>query len=404
MSSALLAGAFPPMLHPQPSHPHVAVPVALVALGAAMVVVVVASAVPSRSPDTVAREAATASWAGRLSTPQAAVRALSVLVLVIAVLAGRLGARDELENVAPALVIGAGWPLLVAGSLVVGSLWRWLDPWDALARVAARGDTSAAPGHVWTAVGLAVPWLWLLGASDRPLDPRAVGTALGVYSVVTVAGCVALGRARWLSSSEPIGLLLSWVGLVPRRQLTSWSPPRGAAALLGTVIGGLLFGAVRRTGVWTPVAQRDDAWLIAGGSLVAACLLAAAAALLATRAGRTEAQRAAVAQVLVPVAAGAVIAVALARNRLFTSVQLLPGLIGDPLGRGWDLLGSPTAGLHPSPLGAAGLVAAQLCVIGVLHLFAAIAGTRPLVGDERLPVIAVLAVSVAVSMTAIGLH
>jgi hypothetical protein len=402
VSFPLLVGSFAVMLHPQPSHPHVPVPVALVALGAAMVVVVVASAAPSGTLVAAADEPDNASWTGRLSAPQAAVRALSVLVLATAVVAGRLGTRDELENLAPALLIGAGWPLLVAGSLVAGSLWRWLDPWDALARVAAR-DESTSPGHVWPAVVLAVPWLWFLCAYDRPLDPRAVGTALALYSVVTVAGCVAMGRVRWLSSGEPIGLLLSWVGLLPRRRLAQWSPPLGAAALLGVVLGGLLFGAVRRTGVWTPVAQRDDALVYATGALVLACAAAGAAATLLARAGDV-AQRAAVAQVLVPVVAGVTLAVALARNRLFTSVQLLPGLLGDPLGRGWDLLGSPTDGLNASPLGAAWLVALQLGLIGLGHLFAAVVLTRPLVGDQRLPVIALLAVSVGVSMTAIGLH
>lgn len=400
---ALPAVANLPM-HPQPLHPHVAVPVALVALGAALVVVLVASAVPARPRDRAADEAAASSWTGRLSRPQVVVRTLSVLVLATVVVAGRVGARDELENLAPALVIGAGWPLLVAGSLVLGSLWRWLDPWDAVARVVVRGDTSESPGHVWPAVAMAVPWLWFVGAYDRPTDPRAVGLALAVYSVVTLAGCVAVGRIRWLSSSEPIGLLLSWVGLIPRRRLADWTPPRGAAPLLGAVIAGLLFGAVRRTGVWTPVLQLEQAPLIATAGLGAACLIGAGAAAFAARGSRTAGQRASVAQALVPVTAGVVIAVALARNRFSTSLQLLPGLLGDPLGRGWDLLGTPTEGLNAAPFGEAGLVALQLCVVGAAHLLAAVAGTRPLVGAERLPLIAVLAVSVAVSMTAIGLH
>lgn len=403
MSFASLAGAIVPM-HPQPLHPHVPVPVALVVLSAILLVVVVASTVPARPRDVAAHEATTSSWSGRLSTPQVIMRAVSVLMLVTVVVAGRFGVRDELENLAPALAIGAGWPLLILGSLVLGSLWRWVDPWDALARVVVRGDVSEAPGHVWPAVVLAVPWLWFLGGYARPLDPRAVGTALAAYTVVTLAGCLAFGRVRWLSSSEPLGLVLSWVGLVPRRQLAGWAPPRGAAALLGVAIGGQLFGAIRRTGVWTPVVEREDAPLITAISLVGACLLVGTAAQLATRLGGAAGTSAAVVQVLVPVAAGVVVAVALARNRLSTSLQLLPGLLGDPLGRGWDLLGSPTVGLNAEPLGSAGLVAAQLSVIGAAHLLAAVAGTRSLVGDERLPVITVLAVSAAVSMTALALH
>ena len=109
-------------------------------------------------------------------------------------------------------------------------------------------------------------------------------------------------------------------------------------------------------------------------------------------------------QVLVPAVAGVALAVALARNRFSTSMQLLPGLVGDPLGRGWDLFGAPTARLDPEPLGAAGLVALQLCLVALLHLGASATSPRALVGDERLPVIGVLVVSLGLAMVAVGLH
>ncbi len=395
--------------HPETSHPHVAVPAALVALGAVMVVVVVAVAVPARpaSSDAVADpqpEPSAASWWGPLTMPQRVTRATSVLLLIAVILAGRVGVEDELENLAPALALGAGWPLLVAGSLMLGTLWRWVDPWDALARLVLSGDPSTPAADVWPAVVLAVPWVWYVGAYSRPLEPRSVGLALAAYTVVTVAGCVALGRVRWLSGGEPVGLVLSWIGLVPRGRLIAWTPPRGAAALLGVVVGGLLFGSVRRTGAWTPVLERDDAAAITTLAMLGACLLSGALATLGATASRDPRVRASVVQTLVPVAAGVVLAVALARNRLFTSVQLLPGLLGDPLGRGWDLLGSPTEGLVVAPLGAAGLLALQLGVVGVAHLATAVLVLRRLVGDERLPAIVVLAASVGLSMTAIALH
>lgn len=389
--------------HPVPSHPHVEVPTLLVLLATVGVVVVIASVVPASRRPARADDHATSSWAGALTLPRWGVRALSVLTLAVVVVAGRIGVDDELENVAAALTVGAGWPLLVAGSLVVGTLWRWLDPWDTLARVVAPDDRSTASPHVWPAVVLVLPWLWFLSVYSRPLDPRAIGAALAAYSVVTVAGCLALGRVRWLSSAEPLGLLLSWVGLLPRRQLTAWHPPRGAAALLGSIIGGLLFGVARRTELWSGVAVRSDALLWATAALLAACGVGAAVGTLASRVG-PAAHRATVAQALVPIAAGVVLAVALARNRLFTSVQLLPGLVGDPLGRGWDLFGSPTESLDPSPLGAAGLVALQLGVLAAAHLLAAATAPRALTGDERLPTIAVLAFFSVTAMWTLSLH
>lgn len=401
----MLPVAASPLLraHPETSHPHVDVPVVLVVIGSVMVVALLATLVPARRrPPRPYDVPPTASWTGTLSVAQVAVRALAVLLLATAMAAGRAGVDDELENLAPALVVGAGWPVLVLGSLVLGTLWRWLDPWDALARVVAPRDTSAPPDHVWPAVLLALPWLWFLAAWPRPLDPRSVGTALTAYTVVTLAGCLALGRARWLGSAEPVGLLLSWTGLLPTRRLSGWVPPRGAGALLGAVVGGSLFGAVRRSGVWSEVAARPDALLWSTSALLGACL-AGALCFSVGRRGTTD-QRAAIIRTAVPVVAGVALAVALARNRFTTSMQLLPGLLGDPLGRGWDLLGAPTEGLDPAPFGAAGLVALQLAVVVTGHALAAAAAPRTLVGDERLPVIAVLAVSTAVSVTALSLH
>ncbi|HEX5861859.1 MAG TPA: hypothetical protein VFY58_08445 [Nocardioides sp.] len=399
-----------PSAHPGGDTPHVAVPIGIVVLATVAVVVVAAVAVPPRRATgtdgeaDVGVEESTTSWAGTLTRPQWVVRAIGLATLLLAVLAGRVGADDELENLAPALVVGAGLPLLVVGSLVLGRLWRWVDPWDSLARLVAPGDRSGPPGHVWPAVVAVLPLLWFLGVYPRPLDPRAVGLALAAYTVVTLAGCLATGRVRWLASAEPLGALLSWFGLVPRRRLTAWRPPAGAAVLLGVVIGGLLFGALRRTELWSPVAVLPLATLYATAGLLVACALGGATAVLAGRAGGSPEQRAVVARALVPVAAGVVVAVSVARNRLSTSVQLLPGLVGDPLGRGWDLLGTPTDGLDAAPLGAVGLVVLQLTVVTLAHLLGAATAPRALVGDERLPVIVLLAGSVAAGAATLSLH
>lgn len=392
--------------HPGGATPHVGVPIGIVVLAVVAVVVVVAVAVPPRrlAAEAVRADELTSSWWDGLSRPQWVVRGLSLIAMLLAVLAGRVGVDDELENLAPALTVGAGLPLLVAGCLVLGRLWRWVDPWDTLARLAVPRDRSVAQGHVWPAVVVALPWLWFLGVYPRPLDPRAIGLALAAYTVVTLAGCLALGRVRWLASSEPVGALLSWVGLVPRRRLTRWTPPSGAAVLLGVVIGGLLFGALRRTELWSPVAVLPLATIYATGGLLVACALGGTAAALAGRLGGSPEQLAVAARALVPVAAGVALAISVARNRLFTSVQLLPGLVGDPLGRGWDLLGSPTSGLDAAPLGAVGLVVLQLVLVALGHLLAAATVPRSLVGDERLPVIVLLAGSVAVALATLSLH
>lgn len=378
-------------------------PLVAAAAGAALVVAV-ALAWPERggrpAPPADAR---LASWAGSLSRAQVVTRAVAVVMLALAIAAGRAGADDELENLAPALVVGAAWPLLVAASIVVGPVWRWADPWDAAARVFGRGQRDEPPPHVWPAVVVALPWVWYLSAYRAPLDPRSVGAVLAVYTLVTLAGCLAIGRVRWLASAEPLGLVLSWAALLPRGRLADWHPARGAEALLGVLAGGVLFGAVRRSELWGDLNTVSHATLVATLGLVASCavvagLLAGSAALTRPRA------RAAVARGAVAALAGIVVAVAMERNRLFTSIQLLPGLLGDPFGRGWDLFGRAGAGLDPAPLGTRGLLAAQLSVVLAAHLVGAAVAAHRLRRRDREPAAAGLGLLGGASVLALASH
>jgi hypothetical protein len=102
--------------------------------------------------------------------------------------------------------------------------------------------------------------------------------------------------------------------------------------------------------------------------------------------------------------AGIAVALALARNRFFVSVQLLPGLLGDPFGAGWDLLGPSGEGLDAAPLGVTGLQIAQLAVLVIAHLRAA--ALLGLARDDRVraPAAAALAALAAISTAAVGLH
>lgn len=392
--------------HPLLGNTHAGIPTDLVAVMGAVVLVTVALGLPDR-PAGQARgpDFGSSSWSGQLSRPQVATRTVAVLVLALAIAAGRLGADDELENVAPALVIGAGWPLLVAGTLLLGTLWRWLDPWDALARVLTRGERDEQPpSQVWPAVAVAVPVVWYLSAYPDPLDPRSVGAALALYTAFTVAGCVAFGRVRWLASTEPIGIFLSWLGLLPRRRLADWQPPRGAATLLGVLAGGVLFGSVRRSAAWSGIDPVGGRVTHSTLGLLALCAVTVAFFLAMTRvAGRVDG-RPGIARAAVPAVAGVIVATALARNRLSTSLQLLPGLLGDPFGEGWDLLGPAVDGLNPAPLGVTGLLAAQLTVLFVTHLLGALVLARRLQDAARIPGATAVAMLLAGSVFAVAVH
>jgi hypothetical protein len=345
-----------------------------------------------------------ASWVGSLSTPQMVSRVFAVVLLGLAIAAGRAGLDDELENLAPALIVGAAWPLLVLISVTLGAVWRWLDPWDGVARFLARDDRNGDPGGVWPAAFVAIGWVWYLSAYHDPLDPRSVGAVLAAYTLFTVTGCLAVGRVRWLATSEPLGIILSWMALLPRRLLADWEPPRGAEAVLGAFAGGVLFGAVRRSELWGDLNTVDGALLVSTAGLVLSCAVVAGLLLSMAEASKSSGARVAVARAAVPAVAGIIVAVAMDRNRLFTSVQLLPGLLGDPFGRGWDLFGPAGARLNPAPLGTTGLLVAQLAVLLAGHVAGAVVGAWRVRRGARGPVAAGLSVLVAASVIAIASH
>lgn len=394
-----------PLAHPltQPFQFPVS-PLVAAAVAAGLVLLVAFAWPPGTRRAEGRHRAPVVSWEGSLSPPQVATRVLAVVVLGLAIAAGRLGADDELENLAPALIVGAAWPLLVLASAVLGAVWRWVDPWDAVARVLVRAESGAEPGQVWPAALVAMAWVWCLSAYSDPLGPRSVGAILAVYTLFTLAGCLAVGRGRWLSTSEPLGLLLSWLALLPRRRFVDWDPPRGAEALLAVLAGGVLFGAARRSELWGSLNTAREATLVATLGLLASC--AAAYGVLmwtATRAG-WRGVRPAAARAVVPAVAGIVVAVAMDRNRVFTSVQLLPGLLGDPFGRGWDLFGRAGAGLDPAPLGTTGLLWAQLAVLVAGHLAGAIVLASRVERGAREPVAVGLAALAAASVVVLASH
>jgi hypothetical protein len=298
-------------------------------------------------------------------------RAIGLALFLLAIATGRAGDTSQLRNITPALTIGTGWPLLTLAALVLGRVWWWVNPYDTMARVlsplgAGEGVVPPAdegPEPVWWAIAPAAIWMFCLTVVPTALEPRFIGLALIVYTIVTLAGCLALGRRTWLVRAEFFtvffGLLASF-----RTQGLRWNPPPGAAALLGVVAGGALFGVFRDSdlGIFIAFGVRANLY-----SRIAVVLFMAAAGYAAHRAAR-RATPGSIVVAMAPMTGALVLALAISRNRLTTSLQLLPIAASDPFGSGMDLFGTATNGLHPRPLGDVGPVWLQtgLLVLGAV--------------------------------------
>lgn len=324
--------------------------------------------------------------AQRLGPLAIASRGIAVALLLLVIVAGRLGDDEQLNNLAPPLLIGLVWPLLLLASALFGRIWFWVDPWDTLARlvepIAGRSDDQpdrddahsgdAEAGVLW-AVPVALVWTWYLSVYPSALEPGVVAGALSLYTIVTLAGSLAVGRRTWLARAEVFGLLFGWVGRLRGGRLATWAPPRAADLVLGVLGGGLIFGMLRISRLWGSLGTGSlGRWLDLVGLVACAATGAALLRVCDRRAGRLG-SAGVVTAAAVPVVAAIGLAVALARNRLANSVQLAVRMVSDPLGQGWDLFGTTDFPVDPALVPGLGRVLGQVVVLllgGVLGVLA----------------------------------
>lgn len=317
--------------------------------------------------------------------PVARLVGLGLFVLVIA--AGLLGDPHPLKNLAPTLVWIIWWVGLSLVTACAGNVWPVLDPWrtlfdgaDALAR-RLRGGRGLALGlpyparaGVWPAAALLLLFVWLeVIFPDASVPSRIAGLALA-WTVVTLTGMVCFGADTWQRNVDVFAVYFATLGrfapLAPGpdgRSLILRLPGRGLmvpepvpAGLIGFVIAMLatvLFDGMLGTRAWRAldrtlseglarVADREG-YLLATAGLLAVWLVLlgaylATAWLTSRLAGVGSA--AATARLLAPSLVPIATAYHVAHNLsylLLEGQELIP-LLSDPLGRGWDLLGTAT--------------------------------------------------------------
>ena len=335
---------------------------------------------------------------GRLLSVVGQIVAIMLLGLTFA--AGLCGTPSPIANIAPTLF----WIAFVLGftvvTAVIGDIFQIVNPWRALLRFLHLGDRplSHYPRALacWPAFicYLALSWLELMA----PPRPSLLSWSLLTYTGLTAAGVVLFGREAWFRHAELFSVFFRVIGtLAPLayvRDTTSGWLIRTRPMLSGAIedapchISLLLFilfmlasttyDGVFQTSFWTGLYWRnlmvwfqplwgDDmaraqALLTPGyviyqrGGLIVAPFLWFAVYMLVMAAVHALTGRHVPVRVLALRFAFSLVPIALAYmlahswTALLTVLPVIPFLLTDPFGVGWNLLALPRLSAEPEPL------------------------------------------------------
>ncbi len=365
--AAVLAVPAPALAHGLGGRRDLPVPIEFFVVGAAVVLVASFAALAVLWPkprwqETPAGRPIAAPWLGPVAT---FLKVLGVAGLVAVVVSGAFAglARD---NLAPVVVWIYFWLVIPFASAVLGNLWRFLNPWRSLAAWGSIGEVERpellARVGVWPAAAAFVAFTWLELVWPDSARPTTLAIAAIVYTfwVLAMAGYagretgMVVGEAfttynGLLSAISPLGPRpgggLEWRGWLRRLPHLPLRP--GIVAFVVAMIGTVTYDGLSATQGWRDLVGdlAAEEWF---GTVALVGTVAAVgagywvASWAAARLSGQDVTAAAVARsfahTLVP------IAFAYAFAHYFTLVafegQLLIPALSDPLGRGWDLLGT----------------------------------------------------------------
>ncbi len=305
---------------------------------------------------------------------------IGVAMLALVIVAGYFGPDTPLDNFAPTFVFIIFWVGLVFVSVLLGDVFRLLNPWRALGRVVFRGrEPRAYPERLgrWPAtVGLFV-FTWIELASGWGEEPATLATAVLLYTVLTLGAIAVYGVEPWIRHGETFSVYFNLfarlsvfetrdrvVGVRPLLGgLPRLDPVPGTVALVAVMIGTVTFDGLSQGQLWKDLAvQLNDGFEALGfglettPKLVATVGLAIGVAIaggfyaLGIEGARSvgggfdsEQLRRAFVHSLVPIAMVYVAAHYL--TFLLFEGQSIFYLASDPFGQGWDLFGTATSAI-----------------------------------------------------------
>ena len=365
------------------------------------------------------------------AVPRALVRGLVLVAALVVVVVALLGPTETAFNLAPYAFYVTFWVGLVPVSLLLGPVWRAVNPLRTLHAGLAR-LTGPAPGAdglarlgLWPATGFLLAYAWVELVMPGRAVPRTLGLLLVSYALAQLAFALWYGPG-WFARGdafEVYSTLLGRLSPLGRDEQGRWvlrNPLDGAAgtpaqpglaAFVVTLVGTTAYDGVTRAtwyadlvpgpGVLAPTVVLLLTVLTVGG-------LYAAASRLAGRLTATRGAPAAFAHSILPIAAG--YAAAHYVSLLLLEGQLTWILASNPFAQeGVDLFGTYRNELDLTAIGPDAIAAVQVLAIVLGHVLGVVlahdravrlAGTPGAARRSQYPLLAVM---VALTVGGLGL-
>ena len=336
--------------------------------------------------------------------------ALGVLIFAGAVYVAFAGKQSSADNLFPTLIFAIFWVGVPIASLLLGDVFRALNPYRAIGRAsgwAVARATRSVPeplpyperlGHWPAAIGL-VAFVWVeLIYTDRD-DPSALAVLALAYTVVQFVGMSLYGVEAWCRRGDAFGV---YFGLFARLSPLRWTrralfvrppfagaaslqPGAGTIALLCVMIGTTSFDGFTSGALWNDISiwlldrcadlgfgQQTAFEITFSIGLLTMILLVFGLYRLGVEGMRTvdrdrtagELGRAFV-HSLIPIALAYVIAHYV--GLIAYQGQAIGYLVSDPLGDGSDLLGLSDAAIDYGWISATGVWYVQVITLVVGH-------------------------------------
>jgi hypothetical protein len=323
-------------------------------------------------------------------------RGAATLLAVAVCLIGFFGPASVQRNLAPWAFYVTFWVGLVPASLLLGPVWRIVNPLRLVHAVLARllrrdpqRGLFALPERLgyWPAAASLAAFAYLELVVPARSQPDVVSRFILFYAAVHTTAALVFGQ-RWFDRGdgfEVYSTLLGSLAPLGRRRdgqlvlrspldgLTTIQPGPGLVALVVTLVGSTAYDGLSRTSFWNTVIPSGPT--AATGGLVCSILLITTVYLLGTWQVVIPGQRDAptpttFAPTIVPIAAG--YAIAHYFSLLIFDGQQTLILASDPLGRGTDFFGTAHDIINYTLVSTTAIALVQVLAIVTGHLLATV--------------------------------